>query len=335
MVIAIHDSKRGFHPRWIDYCNLHKITYKLVDCYANDIIDQVDGCGGLMWHHNHTDSRDILFAKQLLYSLQQSGMKVFPDFNTGWHFDDKVGQKYLLEAIGAPFVSSYVFYTKSQALEWVGRTTFPKVFKLRRGAGSANVQLVNSPGEAVKLVVKAFGRGFRQYDPLSNLKERWRRFGEDKSTFTDLIKGVIRIMYEPAYSHVLGSQRGYIYFQDFIPGNTFDIRIVLIEGKAFGIKRMVRDNDFRASGSGRFLVDKSDIDERCVQISFDVNEIIKSQCIAFDYIFNESNLPLIVEISYGFSPSGYVSCPGYWKKNLEWTEGTFDPYGWMVESLIE
>ncbi len=74
--------------------------------------------------------RDILFAKQLLFSLEQSGIIVFPDFNTGWHFDDKVGQKYLLETIDAPLVPSYVFYSKKEALEWDEQTNFPKVFKL-------------------------------------------------------------------------------------------------------------------------------------------------------------------------------------------------------------
>ena len=67
---------------------------------------------------------------------------VFPNFNTAWHFDDKVGQKYLLEAIDAPLVPSYVFYSKEMALKWLEQTQFPKVFKLRGGAGSANVKLV-------------------------------------------------------------------------------------------------------------------------------------------------------------------------------------------------
>ncbi len=55
-----------------------------------------------MWHFHQGSPRDILFAKQLIFALQTSGKRVFPDFNTVWHFDDKVGQKYLLEAIEAP-----------------------------------------------------------------------------------------------------------------------------------------------------------------------------------------------------------------------------------------
>lgn len=162
--IAIHNSTSGFHPRWIKYCRENKIPFKLVNCYSNDIIDQLENCNGLLWHFHQNNPKDILCAKQLLFSLQQAGKKAFPDFNTMWHFDDKLGQKYLLEAIGAPLVPTYIFYNKADALKWIEETNFPKVFKLRGGAGSANVQLVQTKYQAVKLIKKAFGKGFKNYD---------------------------------------------------------------------------------------------------------------------------------------------------------------------------
>ena len=155
---------------------------RLVNCYANDIIEQLNDCNALMWHFHHASPKDFLFAKQLLYSLQSSGKKVFPDFNTMWHFDDKVGQKYLLEAIGAPLVPTYVFYSKNEALKWADETNFPKVFKLRTGGGSQNVRMVRSKSEAIKLIKKAFKRGFSQYSAWSNLKERIRKYRNGHST---------------------------------------------------------------------------------------------------------------------------------------------------------
>ncbi|MDZ7775701.1 MAG: hypothetical protein U5L09_08955 [Bacteroidales bacterium] len=107
-----------------------------------------------------------------MFSVQQSGKKAFPDFNTSWHFDDKVGQKYLLESIGAPIVPSYVFYSKKEALDWAHNTTFPKVFKLRGGAGSSNVKLIEKRKQAVKVINKAFGKGFPQYNKWDQLKNQ-------------------------------------------------------------------------------------------------------------------------------------------------------------------
>ena len=155
MKIAIHKSG-GFSDRWIEYCEKNHIDYKIVNAYDTDIIQQMADCDAFMWHHFHNSYKDALFAKQLLFSLQQAGKRVFPDFNTGWHFDDKVGQKYLLEAIGAPLVPSYVFYTKKEALDWIDKTTFPKVFKLRGGAGASNVKLAHTKKEARHLVKKVF-----------------------------------------------------------------------------------------------------------------------------------------------------------------------------------
>ena len=152
MKIAIHNSPGSFSDFWIEYCQQQKRPYKLVNYYNNDIIFQLSDCDALMWHHHHADYKDVLFAKQLLFSLEQTGKKVFPDFNTSWHFDDKLGQKYLLESIGAPLVPTSVFYDKEEALAWAKNTTYPKVFKLRGGAGAANVRLAKNKKEAVRLI---------------------------------------------------------------------------------------------------------------------------------------------------------------------------------------
>ena len=79
--IAIHHSPGSFSERWIAYCEEKHIPYKIVNAYDSDIIKQVTDCTAFMWHHHHTNYKDALFAKQLLYSLQIAGKKVFPDFD--------------------------------------------------------------------------------------------------------------------------------------------------------------------------------------------------------------------------------------------------------------
>jgi glutathione synthase/RimK-type ligase-like ATP-grasp enzyme len=286
-----------------------------------------------MWHFEHASAKDTLFAKQLLYSVQAAGKKVFPDYNTMWHFDDKVGQKYLLEAIGAPVVPTWIFYNKMDALKWVDKTNFPKVFKLRGGAGSEHVQLVNTKQKAKRLVNRAFGRGFSQYQGFSNLKERYRKYKIGSTTIWDLIKGVIRLFHPPKYANVRGKEKGYLYLQDFIPNNKYDIRVVVIGEKAFAIKRLVRKNDFRASGSGAILYDKEHFNEEDIRLAFKIHKKLKSQCTAMDFIY-EKGQPKITEISYGFVATGYDPCPGYWDNELNWHEGAFNPYGWMVDEVV-
>lgn len=339
MIIAIchKDAKGYFSERWIEYCQKNRIGYKLVSAYDSNVIEQLKDCDAFMWHFSNYDYRDALFAKQLLASLQVSGKPVFPDINTCWHFDDKVGEMYLLQAIGAPIVSSYVYYTKKDALYWARNTSFPKVFKLRGGSGSSNVKLVQTRRQAVGYIKKAFSRkGFSQVDWWELIKFRFLSWIHGRDSFVGFCKSLIWFVIRDDYDRIHPHEKGYVYFQDFIPNNSFDIRVCVVANRAFALKRMCREGDFRASGGGRIVYNKDQIDERCVSIAFDVNKRIKAQSIAFDFVFDENNNPLIVETSFGFAAHAYDKCEGYWDEMMVWHEGCgFDFCGWMVETIID
>jgi glutathione synthase/RimK-type ligase-like ATP-grasp enzyme len=334
MRIGIHHTKGSFSERWIAYCDKKNIDYKLVDCYQSDIIEQLEDCDALMWHFNHKGAKDSKFAKQLLYSIELSGKRVFPDYHTVWHFDDKVGQKYLLEALKVPLAPVFVSYSKKEAVRWAKQTEFPKVFKLRNGAGSDNVRLVRTEKKAVRLINRAFGRGFRQYENWNNLKERYRKYHEGQSNLWNVIKGVIRFIYPTEYARLTGREMGYVYFQDFIPDNDHDIRVVVIGGRAFAIKRMVRKGDFRASGSGYIVYGKDNFNQETIQLAFSISQKLQCQCMTYDFVHHNGK-PFLVEISYGFAQEGYDSCEGYWDKQLNWHAGKIYPQAWMVDLIIK
>jgi glutathione synthase/RimK-type ligase-like ATP-grasp enzyme len=333
MKIGIHHTPGSFSERWIEYCDSNAIPWKPVNCYENNILEQLADCDALMWHFHHNDIRAALCTRQLIYSLATSGKKVFPDFNTAWHFDDKIGQKYLLDAINAPFVKTWIFYDKKEALKWAKTSIYPLVFKLRSGAGSRNVKLVKSTHDAIRLINRSFGRGYSRYDRIGSLQDRLRQHRAGKTDYKNVIKGIIRLFFPPEFSRKASNESGYVYFQEFIPENDSDIRVIVIDNKAFAIKRMVRTDDFRASGSGYILYEKELFDERTIKLSIELAKEMKSQCIAFDFVYKNSS-PLITEISYGFSPEGYDKCPGFWDEEIKWHESSFNPYGWMVEAII-
>lgn len=335
MRLAIHKSNTNFSKDWISYCEVNRINYKIVDCYSTDIIREIDDCDVLLFHHHHTDAKDFLFAKQLLFSVEQAGKKVFPDFNTGWHFDDKLGQKYLLESINAPMVSTFAFFSKEEAISWCNSTTFPKVFKLRGGAGSTNVKLIKTKSEARKIINRSFGKGFSAYDKWGDLSEVLRLYRLKKQSLKDVLKSVRRLFKSTKFARYYGRDAGYVLFQEFIPDNTFDIRVIVIDNKAFAIKRMVRENDFRASGSGFIKYNKQDINIDCVKVAFEVSKKLKTQCIAYDFVFDSENRPLIVEINYGYAHKAYEKCEGYWDDNLTWYESSFNSTNWIIDSLLK
>jgi glutathione synthase/RimK-type ligase-like ATP-grasp enzyme len=331
-MIAIHNSGQwSFRSEWVAYCESNNIAYKLVNAYDSDIIDQLQDCTAFMFHFHHTIPSDYVFAQQLLFSLEQTGLKVFPDFNTAWHFDDKLGQKYLLERVGARMPKTDVFYDKKCALEFLHKTSLPKVFKLRGGAGSNNVSLIKTLDQGIKLINKAFGSGFENYNRLSDLKEvlsKWK----DKSTSTfELLKSVRRFFVGTNFSKTAGYERSYFMVQEFIANNDHDIRVVTIGNKAFAIKRMVRKNDFRASGSGSIVYDKDQIPMSCVSYAFEISKKLSLQCCAYDFVFDDVKNPLIVEINYGFAHRSYNDCEGYWLEDGTYINDKINPCGWMID----
>lgn len=334
MKIAIHNREGSFSDRWIAYCQKNNIDYKTVNCYDNDIINQVSECDIVMWHFHHRKFKDFLSAKPILFALEHAGVKVFPNFNTAWHFDDKVAQKYLLEAIDAPLVPSYVFYEKKQAVNWIEKTGFPKVFKLKGGAGSHTVKLVHTKTEANALIKKAFGKGFKQFESLVHLKDNYKQYKAGLIDLKTLLRVFGRMIIGKQYSRLKGREKGYIYFQDFVPNNLSDTRIIVIGERAFGIKRLTRERDFRASGSGKIVYKENEIDKRCITTAFKVAKKLNTQNLAFDFVFDKNNCPLIIEISYGYSVTAYDNCPGYWDIHLNWYEGAFLPQEWIIQDLL-
>lgn len=335
MKIAIHHRKYSFSERWIDYCENNNIPFKIVDAYQSDIIEQLDDCDAFMWHFSHIHAKDTLFAKQLLFSIEASGKLVFPSTRMVWHFDDKIAQKYLFEAIKAPLVSSHLFYSKKDALKWIEESKFPIVFKLRGGAGSENVKLLKSKREAKKYIDRAFGRGFSQFNAYGVFKDKIKKYSRGiGSNIEEITKVFIRIFYPTEFSKVRGNEKGYIYFQEFIPNNASDTRVIIVGKRAFAVKRMVRENDFRASGSGVKIYNKEEIDKRTVKMAFNIAKKLNFECVGFDFVFNDRGNPLILEMGYGFAIQFYDPCPGYWDDQLNWHEGFFNPQEWMVEDLV-
>ncbi|MFC0875454.1 RimK family alpha-L-glutamate ligase [Saccharicrinis sp. FJH2] len=332
MKIGIHKTPGSFSDSWLKYCKENNISYKLVNCFASDIIEQLNDCDGLMWHWDQNCYKAALFARQLTFSLEKKGIHVFPSIDTSWHHDDKVGQKYLLESIKAPFVDSFVFYSKNDALKWIEKTSFPKVFKLKGGAGSINVKLVTNKKNAYKIVRKAFGKGFSHIDRIQRLKDRVWALKRDKNlkSLKEFVTGIIRLFVSSDVEKYTGNSKGYVYFQEFIPENKTDTRIVIVDDRCYGMIRFCRKGDFRASGSGLKSFNHNDIPTSCIKIAFEVSQQLNMQAVAFDFI-NHNGSYKIIEISYCFVTTQF---PGYWDKKYVWHDESSSPQIYMIEKFI-
>ena len=334
--VAIHHRENSFSDRWIAYCKLHGIQYKVVNCLDSNIIEQLSSSAGLLWHWSHGDPREQLIARDVIMAAETMGIKVFPSTSTCWHFDDKIAQKYLLEAIGAPLVPTYVFYDLQEALRWIDRASFPKVFKLRKGAGSSNVKLVHSATEARALAKRAFSSGFSPVPHYGQDAVKRYRASMKRGDLLNVVRRIPKALETiRGRRKMMGLEKGYVYFQEFIPGNNFDTRVTVIGDRAFAYTRNVRPGDFRASGSGDIVYDTDRISRKCVEIALDVTRKISSQSMAFDFLLGERQQPYIVEVSYGYIAHLVHSCSGYWDMRLNWHEGHVWPQDLILTDLLK
>ena len=131
-------------------------------------------------------------------------------------------------------------------------------------------------------------------------------------------------------------EKGYAYFQEFIPNNTTDYRVKVVCGNCWAFQRVVRNNDFRASGSGTLLFDNSQIPQEMVECAQKTAQKLNLQSVAFDFIHDKINNEfLIVEMSSGFGFDDNEMHNGYWDSKGRFHKELFNPFDWMVEGVVK
>lgn len=335
--IAIHpDSVRhrngrhqSFSRRWGELAGQTGFTVREVDAYSPALFGALEGCDGFMWRFGY-DPLSLQFAKRLLPAIEHGRrMPVFPSWKTAWTFEDKIAQLYLLQASGVPMPATRVLWDMPSAERYCREAAYPLVLKLSYGIQSANVRLIHSADEALGLARLMFGPGLTSLQPPSSFIRRALRSNE---------RGLRLLAGRPLPRNV---QHGYLYVQEFLPGNAFDTRVTVIGDRAFAFRRFNRPDDFRASGSGRIDWDPARIDLDAVRIAFRVARHLETQSIALDVLRRDGE-NVVGEISYTYASWAVEACPGHWKLSgdhatgsLAWVEGTLAPEDAIFEDFAD
>lgn len=294
-------------PRWAELARAAGHQVHTVDVFRPDTLRQLTGCHGFMWRHTHSSAHRAVAARLLPVLEYQLGLCVYPNQNTCRHYDDKIAQWYLLEAAGLPIPETWVYWRRSDALEFCRTARYPLVLKLWAGAGSTNVRRIDSSAEAEAWIERLFGIGVQSLDPPST----WQAC---RKALRARLRAIARPGAPPPPPNpweFWELHRNYVLLQEFLPDNPFDTRVTVIGNRAFGFRRFNREGDFRASGSGRIDPDPSAIDERFVRLAFRTARAIASQSCAIDGLLRHGQ-PVVTEISYAYASWAVHDCPGHW-----------------------
>lgn len=339
--IGIHPTgSDSFTARWETALQARGAKVVRLDLLGPDSLRQVAGCAGVMWHWPHYPHEQRFAALPMLRVIEEHlHIPIFPDMATCWHFDDKIAQSYLLEALDIPHPKTWVFWREVDALAWCERADYPVVAKLSSGAGGLNVRLIHNVAEAQAYVGQCFsGSGILVPTALpTGGAARFRtRLKRTVQRAAQALSYVGFDHFPPLPNQIFWMpQKNYVLFQEFISGNEFDTRVTVIGNRAFAFRRMNRPGDFRASGSGHIQHESGSIDLRCVTTAFSAVQKLKSQSMAFDFLFRGATKePVVGEISYGYANWAVERCLGHWDSNLNWHEGRLWPEEAQVEDFL-
>lgn len=335
-LIAIHHRAGSFSERWIKLCRESGQPFRLVDATLSDIVKQCSECDIFMWHYDHEDRFLTEQAEAILAALESAGILVFPDYRTRWHFDDKLAQKYLFESLKIPHMKTTVFLSEMRAEEALRDLRYPIVWKLRRGAGSANVGLLRSTHEAARFFRQMFTTGRRTVSGyFEDSSTRLRSIKSLGEALAKLRRAPSAILRRRSLRGSSAAERGYVLLQEFAPNNQSDTRVTVIGDRAWAFRRRVRPGDFRASGSRSIDYEPSLIDPRCIRAAFEAMAMIRAQCLAFDFVHDAAGEPMLVECSFGFLPSAVASAPGQFDSAGEWIAGARPAEDAQIEVLLK
>src|SRR5688572_23692885 len=212
------------------------MAVQLLDFRSSKDFMQIGGCDGAMWHWYHMPD-DKQVAPRILSAIDHVfHLPIFPNLKTCWHYDEKLSQHYLLDALRVPKVKTWVFWDYDQAIAFLEQAQYPLIFKLSVGAGSANVLKIDSVGQARQRIDQIFGEGIVPYT-----FEKPPSQGASSGSGSDPIQSEE----DPPDSYFI-KQHNYAYLQEFLANNSHDIRVTVIGDRAFGILRQNRAGDFRA-----------------------------------------------------------------------------------------
>lgn len=343
MKVAIcRDSKAIAHSTswvfpWEDYCNENGIEYGIIDllrCNAIEVLKQYDV---LLWHFGQYRYAEMLEARSILYTAKKMGLKVFPDYEDAWHFDDKVAEMYVLQAIGAPIPKSSVFYDKDTVVTAVakGDIVLPIVAKLRTGSGSHNVKLLKSEGELKRYASKMFSVGFNPAPSLFYKTTSNVRSAHSKEQFLTKLKRAPEFLRTLAGARQFPHEKNYVYLQEYIPNDGYDMKVVVVGDKCAFLVRPIRSHDFRASGGGEVFFDEKYFRKQIIESAFKVSDSLGCQCMGYDYVVNkETGEGVIVEMSYGFSHHAIIASGGYYDRDCTWHDEPLDAPKELLKNML-
>lgn len=278
-------------------------------------IDFTDDWDGKIVLYTSSEDDKVLYKsyiEDIVYGLELQGAVVIPKFRYLRAHHNKVFMEILRSRMGlTSHLKSLFFGTSEEAVEALsaGKIPFPCVIKAAAGAMSRAVAKASDRKEFIKVIA--------DMSKTTNLKSDAR----------DFLRCYKHKNYIPESSH-----RNKFIVQPMIQGLANDWKILIYGDKIFNLKRYVRKNDFRASGShvNYQIGSASGLTSQMMDFVYDIYKKMDIPMLSFDLAYDGKNYHMIEFQALYFGTSTFELSKDYYER--EGTEWILKP---KVESKLE
>lgn len=315
-ILALTDYKGNFGSKWNSNPYRSGMNLKLLKMYFQELgydfstkkfsefnlISDSSDTEILLY----TSSEDIAYRykdyiEDLIFGAQEAGANVIPDYK----FLRANNNKVFMEILGDLLISDIKIkasYLSAPEIQNLNEIKYPIVMKESSGAMGSGVSLLKNERQLFRQI-KKINSNFNLINIKSNLKDFLRPYKH---------KGYIK---ESLY-------RKKFILQEFVPNLQSDYKVLIFGRRYYIFERPVRDNDFRASGSGNknyIYGSKVDIDLEIFNFAEQVYHRLKVPNLSIDICYDGQNFSIFEFQAIYFGTVGQYKSDGYYiKKDSEW-----------------
>jgi glutathione synthase/RimK-type ligase-like ATP-grasp enzyme len=246
----------------------------------------IGGDPDLMQQRYHLDILEHLVEK---YNVD-----IYPRLALLKAHENKGNQELLKERLGIQSLNGV--YLNSLEAAKASRHSYPVVYKKTTGAGSSGVSLVHNYSELATAILKN-----SPVSTIDKLKLAIRKLKYSPAEYAEYEKSKIRIV-----PFVL---------QPFVPNLKHDYKVLCFGDRYYCLKRYVRDNDFRASGSGKLDFERAPVS--LVEYAREMQQLL-NPIVSLDICWDGTKHELIEFQACHFGPSTLTKSEGYYQFDGEW-----------------
>ncbi len=264
-------------------------------CYGDVLNDNPVIKGSYIIYSSSQREEYKAYIDDIIYQLSKYNTLI-PRYEILRVHENKGFQELFKKERGIESLKSAYFSTENDFLKYSGQIKYPVVFKKVAGSCSQHVYKVGSKEEVVGIFKKINRQHVFTRDNLGTLIDRWLNRSKYKQDY---------------YAEVVPINR--FILQEFVPGINEDWKVLVFDDKYYVLNRKVRENDFRASGSGKlFFIDPP---EGLLDFSREIFNKLDVPFISLDVCHSGRKFFLLEYQGTHFGPYTLIKSTYYFKHN--------------------